>query len=290
MNTPFYKLTNDILFKRTFGDPKRSQLLIHLINALLQLDESNKITHVEILNPFNDKEFIGDKLSIVDIKAKDSNNLHYNIEMQVQAPSFWKKRALYYASKLYTSQLKETNIYDKLNKTISISILDSICFPNITELHNFYHFCNQRTSEPLSDLIELHFIELPKFNIKEPNKLSSPFENWLYALKFGDLYQQESDMLPKQLHNENGIPEAIQAMQYANSNNHVRELIESRQKFIHDQLSREAEVRAEGKAEGQTDGLESVALNLIKTTKMSDLEISKISLLDIHIINKLRKP
>jgi hypothetical protein len=35
------------------------------------------ITEVEILNPFNEKEFIGDKLSIVDIKARDAQQRVY---------------------------------------------------------------------------------------------------------------------------------------------------------------------------------------------------------------------
>ena len=38
---------------------------------------------VVFLNPFNDKDYIGDKLSIVDIKAKDANEKTYQIEIQI---------------------------------------------------------------------------------------------------------------------------------------------------------------------------------------------------------------
>jgi len=112
------------------------------------------------------------KLTLLDIKAKDGLGRLYNIEMQVQVPKFWHKRALYYASKLYSTQLESGHSYEKLKKTISISILDEVAFPEYKELYNLYRFQNTRTSDFLEDLIELHFIDLPKFNAnKEGEKI-----------------------------------------------------------------------------------------------------------------------
>ena len=255
MEETFYTLTNDTLFKLTFGDSKKTRILICLINALLQLEGKQKIIEVEILNPFNDKEFIGDKLSIVDIKAKDQQGFLYNIEMQVQVPQNWDKRALYYASKLYTSQLKEGHVYKKLNKTISISILNNNCFKDNDDIHNIYRFHNNKTLKPLNGLMELHFIELAKFDKDKPRSLSSPFEKWLYAFKYGNLYQKESDMLPKELITEEGIEEALKAMRFANSNTQTRYLIEARQKFLHDQASFNDDAREEGLEQGEKIGV-----------------------------------
>ncbi|PCJ16492.1 MAG: hypothetical protein COB02_16025 [Candidatus Cloacimonadota bacterium] len=288
MSDTFYKLTNDILFKRTFGNPKRSNLLICLINALLKLEGQDKITEVEILNPFNDKDFIGDKLSILDVKAQDERGVLYNIEMQVQSTKDWKKRTFYYASKLYSSQLKNSASYEQLNKTISISILDNICFPDNKELHNLYKFHNSKTLEPLENLIEMHFIEIPKFNEASPGALSSPFEKWLYTFKFGDLYQKESDMIPKELLTENGIEEAIQSMQYANSDRHLRELIESRQKFIHDQISAKEWAEKEGRKEGKKEAMKDIAIKLIDKGIMTNQDISDITGLEPSQIQDLR--
>ncbi|PCJ15887.1 MAG: hypothetical protein COB02_17500 [Candidatus Cloacimonadota bacterium] len=262
MEETFYTLTNDTLFKLTFGDPKKTRILICLINALLQLEDKQKIIEVEILNPFNDKEFIGDKLSIVDIKAKDQQGFLYNIEMQVQVPQNWDKRALYYASKLYTSQLKEGHVYKKLNKTISISILNSNCFKDNDDIHNIYRFHNDKTLKPLDGLMELHFIELAKFDKNKPRSLSSPFEKWLYAFKYGNLYQKETDMLPQELITEEGIEEALQAMRFANSNTQTRYLIEARQKFLHDQASFNEDAREEGEKVGIEKGKAEAIINL----------------------------
>ncbi|PCJ17743.1 MAG: hypothetical protein COB02_13075 [Candidatus Cloacimonadota bacterium] len=300
MSETFYNLTNDILFKLTFGDPKKSKILICLINALLQLQDSEKIVEVEILNPFNDKEFTGDKLSIVDVKAKDSLGVLYNIEMQVQVPKDWEKRALYYASKLYTSQLKESQFYGRLNKTISISILNETCFQDNNQIHNIYSFHNTKSLKPLDNLMELHFIELSKFNKDKSRALSSPFEKWLYTLKYGDNYPKESDMLPHELVSEAGIKEAFDAMRYANADQQTRYLIEARQKFIRDHLSMKEDARQEGLKEGLKEGLEEgikegieqgiekVILNLIQNSTMNDLEISKLTSVDIKTISQYR--
>ncbi|PCJ16193.1 MAG: hypothetical protein COB02_16725 [Candidatus Cloacimonadota bacterium] len=143
------------------------------------------------------------------------------------------------------------------------------------------------------------FIELPKFYKDKPDSLISSFEKWLYLLKFGDLYQKESDMIPKELLDEKGIPEAIQAMQYVNSDAHVRDLIESREKYEHDQASLKEFYEEESKKnlekglkQGREQGIErekiEIAKKLIKSSSMNDQEILNITQLDLDIIKKLR--
>ena len=103
--------------------------------------------------------------------------------------------------------------------------------------------------------MELHFIELAKFNKDKPRSLSSPFEKWLYAFKYGNLYQKESDMLPQELITEEGIEEALKAMRFANSDTQARYLIEARQKFLHDQASFNEDAREEGLERGERIGV-----------------------------------
>ena len=59
----------DFAFKRVFGDERNTDILIHLLNAILKLVVP--IVSVEILNPFNDKDFSEDKLTVLDVKARD---------------------------------------------------------------------------------------------------------------------------------------------------------------------------------------------------------------------------
>ena len=58
----------DYVFKLLFGSQTRLNLLLDLLNAVLAGPLGHKIESVEILNPFNEKEGLNDKLSIVDIK------------------------------------------------------------------------------------------------------------------------------------------------------------------------------------------------------------------------------
>ncbi len=90
------KPTVDFAFKRIFGSPENVPLLIGLLNAILK--PAIPIVHVEILNPFNYREFEDDKLIVLDIRARDSAGRWLNIEMQVSVFTGLLQRLVYYAS------------------------------------------------------------------------------------------------------------------------------------------------------------------------------------------------
>src|SRR5688572_20631558 len=84
----------DYAFKRVFGDPRNADILIHLLNAILR--PNVLIRSIEILNPFSDRDFEDDKMSVLDIRARDQQGQLYNIEMQVLLSHDFKGRILYY--------------------------------------------------------------------------------------------------------------------------------------------------------------------------------------------------
>ena len=61
----------DCVFKALLGSDENRNLLIHFLNAFLAQELTEPLVWVDILNPHNVKEFLSDKLSIVDVKAKD---------------------------------------------------------------------------------------------------------------------------------------------------------------------------------------------------------------------------
>jgi len=67
-----YSLLNDIIFKIVFGTDANRPLLRALLNALLGLTGSKRITDLTILNPLIDKEFFIDKDAILDVRARDA--------------------------------------------------------------------------------------------------------------------------------------------------------------------------------------------------------------------------
>ena len=73
----------DLVFKALFGkeDQTSKELLMALLNDILENDDRNKIVDISHLNPFNYKDFEGDKLSILDIKARTDQGEIINIEI-----------------------------------------------------------------------------------------------------------------------------------------------------------------------------------------------------------------
>ncbi|MCB1189816.1 MAG: Rpn family recombination-promoting nuclease/putative transposase, partial [Leptospiraceae bacterium] len=113
---PFLKLTSDFLFKTLFS--QNPDLLAYLVNSALG---KAQVSSVKIINPAIPKEILSDKLSVLDIKAKDQYNNIFHIEMQASPQDFYTKRAIYYWAKLYFRQLNQGNLYSDLKKVYSIS-------------------------------------------------------------------------------------------------------------------------------------------------------------------------
>jgi len=85
----------DCVFKALLGSEENRNLPVHFLNAILATDLTAPITGAEILNPYNDKEFLDDKLSVVDVKAKDSEGRLYQIEIQLLTYRHLPERMVY---------------------------------------------------------------------------------------------------------------------------------------------------------------------------------------------------
>ena len=73
----------DCVFKALLGAEHNRRLLIHFLNAILGDELTAPLVEVTILNPYHEREFRSDKLSIVDVKAQDQARRLYQIEIQL---------------------------------------------------------------------------------------------------------------------------------------------------------------------------------------------------------------
>lgn len=177
----FVDVTNDVAFRKIFGNENRKEVLISFLNAVLLFENENTIVDVDILTPYQLPAIRGGKVTIVDVKAKDQNGKTYIVEMQVADVEGFDKRVLYYASKSYSAQIERGDDYEKLNPTYFIGVLDFIVSQNPSYI-NRHTITDVATGEQLIKDIEFNFIELPKFNKKE-NELNSIVEQWVYFIK-----------------------------------------------------------------------------------------------------------
>ncbi len=272
-------LRNDVIFRAIFGYEKNEKLLISLLNAILGLTGDKKIVSLTFLNAFNIKEYLKDKLTILDVKAVDGTGVRFDVEMQVAPDKSYLQRIMYYLDRLFTEQLKQGDPYEKLCKAISISILDFIFFEEEGELHNIYRFLNVKSKRELTDLKELQFIELPKFKKDKPKRDMSKFEKWLLALKFGEIYASDLENLPEELKEEEEIVMALHELVRASNDDMIREILEMRAKARHDEASRLYQAKMEGK--------EDVAKNLLEMD-MPIEKIAKATGISVEEIKKLK--
>lgn len=197
--------------------------------------------------------------AVLDLKAVDRRGCWYNIEVQLQAMEGrenYFKRSLFYWTKLFSAQLEPGNQYSKLEKTISISLLDFYLFRDTEELHSTYCIKEKTSNKPFLDMLELHYIELRKFSIHKPHNLRTPFERWLHILKFSELYAKPGTELPENLREEEGISMAIETMRKAYARDEVRELIQMREKARLDYESGLATAHERGLEKGREEGRE----------------------------------
>jgi predicted transposase/invertase (TIGR01784 family) len=293
----------DIAFKKIFGVEENKDLLISLINSIVSPED--QVVDVEILNPYNPRNFKTDKLSILDIKAKNSDGKRYNIEIQISDEADYDKRALYYWAKLYTEQLEKSKDYALLNKAIGIHILNFTSIPSVEKYHNVFQLREKDHGLHYFKDIELHTIELNKFeNIDHGKrilnkaeelslflpKIKTSLDRWATFLSRHDLLDMKE--LPEQL-NDPQLQKALGVLEEMNFTKEEREGYEDHLKWLRIEFNTLKKAKAEGKAEGMAEGeakgkleiaqrmlLENIDINLItKITGLSIEELDKLKLL-----------
>ena len=216
----------DYAFKHLFGREASRPILIDVLNSVLQPPPGELIRDLELLNPFNPKEALDDKLSILDIKARDHMGRQFNIEMQMLAFPAYDKRILYYASKLHQQQLHEGQDYVELQPTVSISFLNHVLFPEVADYHLHFALLEQTHHFAFSRDLAFHILELPKFK-KKPEELSNGPDIWLYFLRHAE--KMDAEALPVSLE-QPLVKRALEDLRMLTQQDIERERYEARRK------------------------------------------------------------
>ena len=148
------------------------------------------------------------------------------------------KRSLYYWSKLYEEQLSEGEDYSQFKRTICINILNFKYLTN-DRFHNSYRLKEVETNEQLTDVQEIHFIEIPKLNDKCDEK--DLLVAWTEFLK--DPESQKVRALEMSIEE---IREAKDELIKISNDKKQRELYEMRAKILKDKVSALNEAERKG--------------------------------------------
>jgi predicted transposase/invertase (TIGR01784 family) len=245
----------------------------------------HQIKEVKLLNPYNPKESLDDKQSILDIKASDLSGRQINIEMQMRLDAYFRSRIIYYQAKFHQQQIHEGEDYSVLKPTISIVFLNEILFPEVEDYHLRFRMLEEQHRFPFNGDLEIHTLELPKFR-KTDVELTSELDLWLYFLRHAE--KIDSDELPKAL-NRPPIVRAVEELKMLTQNEIERERYEARRKAQLDYISGLKAARIEGQAEGEKIGEIHLCERLLQRPETPSEQLQKLSLEDLtQIAEKLQ--
>jgi predicted transposase/invertase (TIGR01784 family) len=185
MLSKFLDPKNDVAFKKIFGTEKNKDILIHFLNDMITFKERAPIKDVTFLKTVQDPEIVANKTSIVDILCRDENENTYIVEMQVAKEKGFEKRAQYYASKAYISQMHVGGEYQNLKEIIFLAISNFIMFPKKKHFKSNHVILDKESHENDLKDFSFTFLELTKFD-KDLDHLSNMVEKWSYFFKHAE--------------------------------------------------------------------------------------------------------
>ncbi|EFF62516.1 conserved hypothetical protein [Turicibacter sanguinis PC909] len=247
----------DFVFKRIFGNENHPNVLISFLNAVL--NPVDPIKSVILKDTTIEKSHLEDKYSRLDVKAITNKGEHINIEIQLKDEYNMIKRSLYYWSKLYEGQLENGENYQKLSRTICINLLDFNLL-NHDKFHSVYRLKDCETNEELTDVMELHFIELKKIkDVYHVEEVKTKLEAWLYFIN-----QPDSELVQELEKVEVEIKEAKAELVRLSGDRKERERYEKRRESRLNEVSALSYAEEKGIQKGVKQEKIEIAKNLVQ--------------------------
>ncbi|MEM9366868.1 MAG: Rpn family recombination-promoting nuclease/putative transposase [Planctomycetota bacterium] len=242
----------DFAFKLLLGSPEHPTITLHFLNTIL--NPSIEIVEVEILNPILGKLDDGDKLSILDVAARDASGRLYDIEMQTSLPAGLPQRLAYYTASMYVGQIGEGDDYTRLRPAISICVLDAILIRDSRVIHSEFRLRSRDGRVDLTDGLQIHLLELPKYEPPSDNQvIDDPVEAWLCFLRRAD--QMTSEEIHAQFKHP-AFSEAAKVLEMIQRTPDQRSQYELRLKAQRDEQARLQYAIEQGRREGEAKGKE----------------------------------
>ena len=188
----------DFAFKLLFtkGEPK---LLVSLLNAIFANKKIPRIIEsLTILNPYLDREYNNDKLSVLDIKARLDNDTNVLIEMHMHGLGELKAKTIRSWARVFGTELRAGESYSEQSPTISIAFSDGK-IDDTTEDDKIHKLCMITDIDNhtiFTDAMELHYINMQTFTkaVNETGSLNiSDTEEIKFAKWLSIITQKEID-------------------------------------------------------------------------------------------------
>jgi len=209
-----------------------------------------------------------------------------NIEIQILPTESMPERTLYYWSKMYASQLRAGDTYDQLKKCITINIVDFECTP-LQQVHSCYHLREDRRKHRLTDVLEIHFLELPKLLREDVNaKADDVLLQWLLFID-----GRSKEVLEMLAHKNQDIATAYDLLKIISREERSRMAYEARKAELMDQRSRIKSALVKGEQIGFRKGERIVTMKIIRALLADGMDAPKIAAItgvDLNTVSEIQ--
>ena len=187
-DTQTLTLRNDYLFKLLLGSEENKACLQDFLECVLDIP-AGMIEGLELLDKELAKDVVTDKTGILDVKIRLNNGTTIDIEIQNSWSLEFIPRTLFYWAKMYSEDFKEGEPYTSLTKCITINLV-SQGFKLNNQIHSAYRILEQQSYQQLTELLEIHFLNLSlagQFVIqKGSTEKQQKLINWLQFINTDD--------------------------------------------------------------------------------------------------------
>ena len=264
-----YKITlrNDYLFKRLLGSEENKDILQDFLEVILDIPHE-EIEGIELLDKELKKDRSVDKTGILDVKVRLKNKTIINIEIQNIWDESFINRTLFYWAKIYVEEFRQGDDYTKLNRCITINIVGK-GFNLNNKIHSKYLLKEEVSNEKLTNLIEMHFLNLKR--ARELNDIKDSLIRWLLFIETDS--KEERHMLAEHSPVLKLLNEKIDLLSLTPKE---KKLYESRMMLKSDIVSISNSKFKKGLEEGIEKGIKEGNINTARRMKKASFEISVI--------------
>ena len=257
-----YKPTNDYVFSRIFGYKKNWELLKDLLEAILPDIQIKKIKLVKQYTL--DKDNIENRGAVLDVLAELNDDTTVNVEMQMTDNKNTIERSVFYDSGVYHEGLMKRQDYKCANRVIGIWILCYNLFEN-GPFHEIARWKRDFENTLLTDKMELHYIQLPKFKEK-CKRISNKLEQWLTFILNEDV--EEIKMIDNEF-----VQKAEDELEYINADEEERMRAKFRERAEWEYNANMNSMYSAGKSDGIKEGIKEQSISIAKKMLAENLDI-----------------
>jgi predicted transposase/invertase (TIGR01784 family) len=226
----FLPVKSDVVFRMFFADERNIEYLRSFLKSVLKLPVDD-YDQIEITDPHLLREYEGDKMAIIDIKLHTKSRKVIHIEIQLSITPDFLERIIFYVAKLITEQIGAGNDYGVIKKVISIVITDEQLIKGSDKYHHNFTFNDREFGVELSDVVEIHTLELPKLPVSADGTQLYDWAKFIAAET-----EEELTMIAER---NPVVEKAVVTLRELSADERARDRYERREKARRDMASRE---------------------------------------------------